>query len=496
MKFQLLQQNRGRSNSFKGTSPVESSADLAGVTNSPVIVFWIIFHCLCCLISLVLGFRFSRVIFFLLFSSSSPTSNFYTTRLLTPFGSDVAGTLSFNKTDSFAGSSRVVVGRHGIRIRPWPHPNPEEVMKAHEIIKTVQREQRAQYGIKNPRTLIVITPTYVRTFQALHLTGLMHTLMNLPYEVVWIVVEAGGVTNETAALLESSRSKSKLQIKHLGFEKKMPIFWNARHKLESEMRLHGLRVVREEKLDGIVMFADDSNLHSLELFDEIQKVEWIGAVSVGILVHSSHSDKDPFEAPKNLDVTDEKKSPWLVQGPVCNSSDQLVRWHTFNSVAYRQKSANYIGDVAAVLPQKFEWCGFVMNSKLVWEESEFRPEWIKDLDMVAGDGADGTENPLSFLEDSSMVEPLGGCGKKVMLWWHRAEARADSKFPSGWTIGPQLEVTVAAKRTPWHVDQENDGKIPTKYRTRTIRGKRKHQVTNTDDRVVLPRSSEKQARIH
>lgn len=110
-------------------------------------------------------------------------------------------------------------------------------MKAHRIMETVQREQKVQYGIKNPRPLIVVTPTYVRTFQALHLTGLMHTLMNLPYEVVWIVVEAGGATNETAALL----AKSKLQIKHIGFEKKMPIFWNARHKLESEMRLQALR---------------------------------------------------------------------------------------------------------------------------------------------------------------------------------------------------------------------------------------------------------------
>ena len=38
---------------------------------------------------------------------------------------------------------------------------------------------------------------------------------------------------------------------------------------------------------------------------------------------------------------------------------------------------------------------------------------------------------VSFVENSSMVEPLGGCGKKVMMWWLRSEARAYSKFPVG-----------------------------------------------------------------
>ncbi|KVH87892.1 Glycosyl transferase, family 43 [Cynara cardunculus var. scolymus] len=86
------------------------------------------------------------------------------------------------------------------------------------------------------------------------------------------LVDANSATNETATLL----AKLKLQIKHIGFKKKIPIFWEARYKIESQMRLQAMRVVREDKLDGIIMFADDSNMHSSELFDEIQKVEWIG----------------------------------------------------------------------------------------------------------------------------------------------------------------------------------------------------------------------------
>lgn len=397
-------------------------------------------------------------------------------------------------------SSRVVVGRHGILIRPWPHPNPVEVMKAHRIIERVQREQRLQYGIKDPRTVIAITPTYVRTFQTLHLTGLMHSLMNLPYDLIWIVVEAGGRTNETASLL----AKSGLRVIHIEIDEKMPIYWEDRHQMEVRMRLQALRVVREEKLDGIVMFADDSNMHSMELFDEIQKVKWIGAVSVGILVHSSNSDEELSVVHKEEDV---ENSPMPVQGPACNSSDKLVGWHTFNSLPYVGRSANYIGDRAVVLPRKMEWVGFVLNSRLLWKESEDKPEWVKDLDSIARDGED-IQSPLSLLKDPSVVEPLGSCGRKVLLWWLRVEARADSKFPARWIIDPPLEVTVPAKRTPWpdsppelpanekRIDiEENREKHITKTRARrskrTSRSKRKREARLVDTQVSARHSGEK-----
>ncbi|KAF5754991.1 putative 1,4-beta-D-xylan synthase [Helianthus annuus] len=176
----------------------------------------------------------------------------------------------------------------------------------------------------------------------------MHTLMNLPYDVVWIVVEAGGATNEMAALL----AKSKVKVK---------------------------------------------------LFDEIQNVEWIGTISVGILAHSIHSDEGPFEVhgEKTVDE-DEKISLLAVQGPACNASDWLSGWHTFNTGVYKGKNANYIGHMAVVLPRKLEWSGFVMNSQFVWKEAEFRLDWIKDLDVVvAGDGKDDIGSPLSLVKEHS-----------------------------------------------------------------------------------------------
>lgn len=46
--------------------------------------------------------------------------------------------------------------------------------------------------------------------------------------------------------------------------------------------------MREQKLDGIVMFANDSNTHTLESFGEIQPKKWMSELFVGIIVHPSH----------------------------------------------------------------------------------------------------------------------------------------------------------------------------------------------------------------
>ncbi|KAG9151463.1 hypothetical protein Leryth_015071 [Lithospermum erythrorhizon] len=501
-KLNALQQQSRRSNSFRGgTSPADSSGD-GGATKSATALFWLVLHCLCCLISLILGFRFSRLIFYLLMATTTNPTPFLST----------SGTLSTKSTErsteksttltlpeKVESSSRVVVGRHGILIRPWPHPDPGEVMRAHRIIESVQREQKVQYGVKNPRTIIAITPTYVRTFQGLHVTGLMHSLMNVKYDVVWIVVEAGGTSNETASLLANSG----LRTIHVGFGRKMPITWEERHRMEVKMRLRGLRVVMEQNLDGIVLFADDSNMHSMELFDEIQNVKWMGAVSVGILAHSGGAVGDGLPTDEKEGVKDSPQLP--VQGPACNASNQLIGWHTLDLQPFMERRARYIGDRTMVLPMKLEWSGFVLNSRLVWKDAEDKPEWVRDIDLLAEDGGD-IESPLSLVKDASIVEPLGSCGRKVMLWWLRVEARADSKFPAGWIINPPLDINVPAKRTPWPEatlelpSTEKTTTLPdttekrtTKSRSprrRSTRSKKKRVVRNVDENVSTKISGE------
>ncbi|KAJ0239094.1 beta-1,4-xylosyltransferase IRX14H [Hirschfeldia incana] len=418
-----------------GFNPPKSSS-------SPSSIFWLAIHCLCCLISLILGFRFSHLVLFFLFSTS--VTNLYTTTTT----AGVSQLLRLNpletKTNVTEKSSRVVVGRHGIRIRPWPHPNPIEVMRAHNLLQRVQKEQQ-KYGA---RTVIAVTPTYVRTFQALHLTGVMHSLMLAPCHVVWIVVEAGGKTEETASLIGKSRLKKTV---HVGFERKMPNTWEDRRRVESEMRVQGLRMVREEKLDGVVVFVDDSNMHGMELFDEIQNVRWFGALSVGILAHSGNADE--LSSVLKMDQEGKGLSMMPVQGPSCDSSGKLVGWHVFDTQPYATKSGVYVDDKAALMmmPSKMEWSGFVLNSKLLWKESvDDRPTWVKDVNsLLDGGNEEIVDGPLSMVKDLSMVEPLGSCGRNVLLWWLRVEARADSKFPPGWIIKSPLDITVPSKRTPW-----------------------------------------------
>ncbi|WJX89601.1 Beta-1,4-xylosyltransferase irx14 [Trifolium repens] len=492
MKLSTLLLNR-RSNNIKEPSPFESTGDVTG--KSPVSTLWLFLHASFCVISLALGFRLSRIFFLFLFSASS--TNFYTVpfdagEISVPLRvhSSVTITPIVNvenpvKKEAVTGGSRVVVGRHGIRIRSWPHPNQDEVMKAHRILESVQTEQRALFGVKNPRTVIAVTPTYVRTFQKLHLIGVMHSLMLVPYDLVWIVVEAGGVTNETASIVVNSG----LRTIHIGFNQRIPISWDARHKLESRMRLHALRIVRKENLDGIVMFADDSNMHSMELFDEIQSVKWIGAVSVGILVQS-----DTDESSSSLK---EEASPMPVQGPACNATNHLVGLHTYDSLKYAKRSAFYIGDRAPVLPRKLEWSGFVLNSRLLWKDLDDKPDWIKDINAL--DGADeDIDSPLSLLKDTSVLEPLGSCGRQVLLWWLRVEARTDSKFPPQWIIDHPLDISVPSKHTPWPIAppgipikekvltgiQEQTSTRHSSTKTRTSRSRRSRSKKKHDTKVI------------
>ncbi|KAM7264258.1 hypothetical protein ACFE04_001941 [Oxalis oulophora] len=489
MKFSMLQQRK----SLRGSGPLDSSSSSeinSSSTKSPAAICWLILHALCCLISLLFGFRFSRLVFLIIFSTS--TSSLTTTTTTTPFFHFTSSSQQQHQQQQLStalttplttNKTRVVVGRHGIRIRPWPHPDATEVMKAHQIIERVQRQQRLEFGVKNPRTVIVVTPTYVRTFQALHLTGVMHSLMIVPYDVVWIVVEAGGVSNETASLI----AKSGLRTLHIGFKDRMSNLWEDRHKLEARMRIRALRVVREEKLDGIVMFADDSNMHSMELFDEIQNVKWFGALSVGILAHSGGADESPLLTKQKKD--DPKNPSVPVQGPACDPSNKLIGWHTFNSKPYEGKMAVYIDDRATVIPRKLEWAGFVLNSRLIWKDSEDKTDWVNDLDTLGED----VESPLALVRDQTMVEPLGKCGRQVLLWWLRVEARTDSKFPPGWIIDPPMDITVPSKHTPWpdtppELPSNEKHELSTKHSTKNRRpkhprGKKKHEPKATDTQV-------------
>ncbi len=116
----------------------------------------------------------------------------------------------------------------------------------------------------NRQTLIVCSPFFLffffsSTWMALmfHLqgwvgggAGLLHTLSLVPGPVIWIVIEAGGVTNETASLLTQARVH---RLVHLGLEKESTITTPGNSEeeeqelqLETRLRIKGLRFVHSE----------------------------------------------------------------------------------------------------------------------------------------------------------------------------------------------------------------------------------------------------------
>jgi putative beta-1,4-xylosyltransferase IRX14 len=146
-------------------------------------------------------------------------------------------------------------------------------------------------------------------------------------------------------------------------------------------------------LEGIIVFADESNIHDLKLFDEAQKVKSIGAIRLSFLTD-----------PRILNQQNNQQGEPVVQSPVCNSEGQLSAWRMLDP-------ANDGFD-----PQKMEWAGFVLDSKWLSE---------KDLDDI-------DESLKGLLGDNeSGIEPLANCGEKVLVWWIRAEMQPDSKFPPG-----------------------------------------------------------------
>eukprot|EP00250_Pteridium_aquilinum_P033208 c531_g1_i1 orf=984-2627(+) len=482
----VMKLSRNRSSLHQGNSQEKASDSYF---RSSAGLFRVILHALLCVAALVLGFRLSgeaRLVIISVKPShatffSNSITRFYKARgfddlstgdsFVKDDGRDFMPTLPSGLPPSSAGfaSSRVHVGRHEILIRSWPHPDPVQTIAAHRLIELVQNEQQRVYGLQERKQFLVITPTYVHAFQAAYVSCLIHTLRIITGPLTWIVVEAGGISNETAELLFSSQ----LHYHHVGIQESMPADWEHRKQLETLMRLEGLRFIREHRLDGIVLFLDDSSTYSLELFDVAQKVEWIGSFSVGHLFssgmsefsedshklshdsssvskgsrveleldHSSGAEESLIHAKfKNLSAAKEdfgSGSSLPLQGPVCNSSGHIVGWY----LPFQD------GQEHGTTSRSLEWVGFALNAKIVWED--YKPIWINSWNELFGVNKSLPDSPLAFLKDYSFVEPLGNCGRDVLMWWLRLEADVGSQFPSRWILNPPLEMVVPSKRTPW-----------------------------------------------
>uniref|UniRef100_A0A1I7VKW0 Galactosylgalactosylxylosylprotein 3-beta-glucuronosyltransferase n=1 Tax=Loa loa TaxID=7209 RepID=A0A1I7VKW0_LOALO len=157
--------------------------------------------------------------------------------------------------------------------------------------------QHFNYQNSSNRTIIVITPTYLRLARLADMTRLSQTLMHVS-QLIWIIVEdAIHVSLSVKQLLD----RSGLEYYYLAVKRRPGIparGWTGRDA--------GLNFVRKRFASmgnkAVVYFADDDNAYDVRLFNRyIRNVEKIGVWAVGLVAYNA------VEAPK---VLNEKVVGW------------------------------------------------------------------------------------------------------------------------------------------------------------------------------------------
>ncbi|URD83947.1 glycosyltransferase family 43 protein [Musa troglodytarum] len=193
------------------------------------------------------------------------------------------------------------------------------------------------------KLLIIVTPTYNRASQGYHLNRLAHTLKLVPPPLLWIVVETKTATVETADIL----MRSGVMYRHLVCRKNTSV---SLHR-DVRQRHTALKHIRHHRLDGIVYFADDDNVYSLDLFERLRRIRRFGTWPVAMLSQS--------------------KNKAILEGPVC-SGGRVIGWHT-------NEKSNYL--------RRFhvDMSGFAFNSTVLWNPKRwmYPKDAIELLDTVS-----------------------------------------------------------------------------------------------------------------
>ncbi|KAG1361793.1 Glycosyltransferase [Cocos nucifera] len=193
------------------------------------------------------------------------------------------------------------------------------------------------------KLLIVVTPTYNRALQSYYLSRLGQTLRLVPPPLLWIVVEMNAPSMETAQILR----RTGVMYRHLVCRK------NSTHIKDRgvHQRNTALEHIERHRLDGIVYFADDDNIYSLELFERIREIRRFGTWPIAMLAQS--------------------KNKAILEGPVCNGS-QVIGWHT-NEKSKRLRRFHV------------DMSGFAFNSTILWDPKRWHrlnSNAIRQLDTV------------------------------------------------------------------------------------------------------------------
>ncbi|RZC48372.1 hypothetical protein C5167_041308 [Papaver somniferum] len=251
------------------------------------------------------------------------------------------------------------------------------------------------------KQLIIVTPTYNRALQAYFLHRLGQTLRLVEAPLLWIIVEMNMLSMETAEILR----KSGVMYRHLVCAKNST---NVKDR-GVHQRNTVLQHIEQHKLDGIVYFADDDNIYSLELFQSLREISRFGTWPVAMLAQS--------------------KAKAILEGPVCNGS-QVIGWHT-NEKSKRLRRFHV------------DMSGFAFNSTILWDPKKWhRPtsKPVRQLDTVK-EGFQETTFIEQVVEDEYQMEGLPEGCSRVMNWHLHLDAR-NLVYPGGWLLQKNLDAVL------------------------------------------------------
>lgn len=254
------------------------------------------------------------------------------------------------------------------------------------------------------KQLIIVTPTYNRALQAYFLNRLGHVLRLVHPPLLWIVVEMNAASMETAEILR----KTGVMYRHLVCTKNLT---NVKDR-GVHQRNTALEHIEHHRLDGIVYFADDDNIYSLQLFESLREISRFGTWPVAMLAHS--------------------KSKAILEGPVCNGS-QVIGWHT-NEKSKRLRRFHV------------DMSGFAFNSTILWDPKRWRrliSNPIRQLDTVK-EGFQETTFIEQVVEDESQMEGTPSGCSRIMNWHVHLEA-SHLVYPTGWLLQKNLDVVLPIK---------------------------------------------------
>ncbi|KAL3498443.1 hypothetical protein ACH5RR_041175 [Cinchona calisaya] len=264
---------------------------------------------------------------------------------LTPFGSPTFSMHLIAKHQAFSFEMLQQVDR--IRFYDLSRnvtPNPEGTI--HElkdgILISSQNNQsyNQEANMSFDKLLIVATPIHARSFQAYYLNRLAQTLKLVRPPLLWIIVEMKSQSVEIAKLLRNSG----VMYRHL-------ICKDIVTEIEDRgmhLRNVALSHIEKHQIDGIVYFADDHNIYTIDLFDQMRQIRRFGTWKVAKLR--------------------ERKTDFVIEGPICNGS-QVMGWHTNDLTNKFQRFHVAVS-------------GFAFHSTILWDPKRWHQSTLEPIRLL------------------------------------------------------------------------------------------------------------------